>query len=97
MGAIATWKSIHKIKNAAADESLYSPKVEKQEKKKVPKGRAKKRLTYTRRFVNVQLTGGKRKVCSASQLLSPTTSVITFDGGGLGQTHSVTITDTISR
>lgn len=26
------------------------------------KGRAKKRLTYTRRFVNVQLTGGKRKV-----------------------------------
>ena len=29
--------------------------VEKQEKKKVPKGRAKKRLTYTRRFVNVTL------------------------------------------
>lgn len=26
------------------------------------KGRAKKRLTYTRRFVNVTLTGGKRKV-----------------------------------
>ncbi|KAI7785828.1 40S ribosomal protein S30-B [Diaporthe eres] len=39
-----------------------TPKVEKQEKKKTPKGRAKKRLTYTRRFVNVQLTGGKRKV-----------------------------------
>lgn len=28
------------------------------------KGRAKKRLTYTRRFVNVVLTGGKRKVSS---------------------------------
>ncbi|KAM9882163.1 hypothetical protein VD0004_g2418 [Verticillium dahliae] len=42
--------------------SFSSPKVEKQEKKKVPKGRAKKRLTYTRRFVNVQLTGGKRKM-----------------------------------
>ncbi|KAL2285132.1 hypothetical protein FJTKL_08366 [Diaporthe vaccinii] len=39
-----------------------TPKVEKQEKKKTPKGRAKKRLTYTRRFVNVQLTGGKRKM-----------------------------------
>ncbi|KJR82661.1 uncharacterized protein SPSK_03496 [Sporothrix schenckii 1099-18] len=37
-------------------------KVEKQEKKKTPKGRAKKRLTYTRRFVNVTLTGGKRKM-----------------------------------
>jgi len=34
----------------------------KQEKKKTPKGRAKKRLVYTRRFVNVQLTGGKRKM-----------------------------------
>ncbi|KAI0856365.1 hypothetical protein F4860DRAFT_416947 [Xylaria cubensis] len=37
-------------------------KVEKQEKAKVPKGRAKKRLQYTRRFVNVTLTGGKRKM-----------------------------------
>ncbi|GKT50725.1 40S ribosomal protein S30-B [Colletotrichum spaethianum] len=36
--------------------------VEPQEKKKTPKGRAKKRLTYTRRFVNVTLTGGKRKM-----------------------------------
>ena len=31
-----------------------------------PKGRAKKRITYTRRFVNVQLTGGKRKVRNLS-------------------------------
>ncbi|OAK98181.1 ribosomal protein S30 [Phaeosphaeriaceae sp. SRC1lsM3a] len=37
-------------------------KVEPQEKKKTPKGRAKKRLTYTRRFVNVTMTGGKRKM-----------------------------------
>jgi len=36
--------------------------VEAQEKKKTPKGRAKKRITYTRRFVNVTMTGGKRKV-----------------------------------
>ncbi|KAI0149603.1 hypothetical protein GGR57DRAFT_504780 [Xylariaceae sp. FL1272] len=36
--------------------------VDKQEKAKVPKGRAKKRLQYTRRFVNVTLTGGKRKM-----------------------------------
>ncbi|KAK6530866.1 hypothetical protein TWF281_007701 [Arthrobotrys megalospora] len=39
-----------------------TPKVEKQEKKKSPKGRAKKRILYTRRFVNVTLTGGKRKM-----------------------------------
>lgn len=38
--------------------------VEPQEKKKTPKGRAKKRITYTRRFVNVTMTGGKRKVCT---------------------------------
>ncbi|KAK5199037.1 40S ribosomal protein S30 [Exophiala xenobiotica] len=39
-----------------------TPKVEPQEKKKQPKGRAKKRMTYVRRFVNVTMTGGKRKV-----------------------------------
>lgn len=36
--------------------------VEPQEKKKTPKGRAKKRILYTRRFVNVTMTGGKRRV-----------------------------------
>jgi hypothetical protein len=36
--------------------------VEKQEKPKQPKGRALKRVKYTRRFVNVTMTGGKRKV-----------------------------------
>ena len=30
-----------------------TPKVAKQEKKKTPKGRAKKRILYNRRFVNV--------------------------------------------
>jgi small subunit ribosomal protein S30e len=44
-------------------------KVEPQEKKKTPKGRAKKRITYTRRFVNVTLTGGKRKVSRLSLFL----------------------------
>ncbi|PLB38983.1 ribosomal protein S30 [Aspergillus taichungensis] len=39
-----------------------TPKVDKQEKKKQPKGRAMKRLKYTRRFVNVTMTGGKRKM-----------------------------------
>lgn len=49
-----------------------TPKVEPQEKKKTPKGRAKKRITYTRRFVNVTMTGGKRKVsceCTACRYL----------------------------
>ncbi|KAK9479397.1 ribosomal protein S30 [Lipomyces japonicus] len=44
-----------------------TPKVDKQEKKKVPKGRAKKRILYTRRFVNVTLTGGKRKMNPSGQ------------------------------
>ncbi|KAB8295231.1 hypothetical protein EYC80_007147 [Monilinia laxa] len=39
-----------------------SKRVEPQEKKKRPKGRAAKREKFTRRFVNVTLTGGKRKV-----------------------------------
>ncbi|KAI4657867.1 uncharacterized protein J4E78_006256 [Alternaria triticimaculans] len=45
-----------------------TPKVEPQEKKKTPKGRAKKRLTYTRRFVNVTMTGGKRKRSTLGRL-----------------------------
>ena len=50
-------------RNGLGNGSLMSHvQVEPQEKKKTPKGRAKKRLTYTRRFVNVTLTGGKRKV-----------------------------------
>ncbi|CAG78232.1 40S ribosomal protein S30 [Yarrowia lipolytica] len=39
-----------------------TPKVEKQEKPKAPVGRAKKRLLYTRRFINVTLVNGKRKM-----------------------------------
>lgn len=50
------------VQGPIADVLAQNYRVEKQEKKKTPKGRAKKRLTYTRRFVNVTLTGGKRKV-----------------------------------
>ncbi|KAF9518763.1 hypothetical protein BS47DRAFT_1289146 [Hydnum rufescens UP504] len=40
-----------------------TPKVDPQEKKKTPKGRAKKRIVYNRRFVNVTtLPGGKRRM-----------------------------------
>lgn len=39
-----------------------TPKVPKKEDKTKPvTGRAKKRLLYTRRFVNVTLTNGKRR------------------------------------
>eukprot|EP00456_Euglypha_rotunda_P049353 TRINITY_DN3958_c0_g1_i2.p1 TRINITY_DN3958_c0_g1~~TRINITY_DN3958_c0_g1_i2.p1 ORF type:complete len:107 (-),score=19.89 TRINITY_DN3958_c0_g1_i2:47-331(-) len=37
-----------------------TPKAEKQDKKKKPRGRAKKRMLYTRRFVNVVLGPGGR-------------------------------------
>lgn len=38
-----------------------TPKIEKVEKKKTPKGRAKKRILYTKRFVNVVVGPGGRK------------------------------------
>ncbi|KAF7714908.1 Uncharacterized protein PECH_007849 [Penicillium ucsense] len=43
-------------------ERLLHRQVEPQEKAKKPKGRAYKRILYTRRFVNVTMTGGKRKM-----------------------------------
>ncbi|KAK4136269.1 ribosomal protein S30 [Trichocladium antarcticum] len=39
-----------------------TPKVEAQEEPKAPKGRAHKRDLFTRRFVNITLTGGRRKM-----------------------------------
>jgi len=38
-----------------------TPKVDKKEKKKKPTGRAKRRLQYTRRFVNVVVSGPGRR------------------------------------
>jgi hypothetical protein len=38
-----------------------SSQVAKQDKKKTPKGRAKKRLQYNRRFVNVVTGPGKKR------------------------------------
>nr|CAJ01891.1 ubiquitin/ribosomal protein S30e fusion protein [Georissus sp. APV-2005] len=38
-----------------------TPKVDKQEKKKKKTGRAKRRIQYNRRFVNVVATFGRRK------------------------------------
>ncbi|KAF5277364.1 hypothetical protein FQA39_LY06177 [Lamprigera yunnana] len=38
-----------------------TPKVEKQEKKKKKTGRAKRRILYNRRFVNVVATFGRRR------------------------------------
>ncbi|KUI73086.1 40S ribosomal protein S30-B [Cytospora mali] len=54
-----------------------TPKVEKQgayNRNEDDSGRAKKRLTYTRRFVNVQLTGGKRKVSLMEIIVVGTTT-----------------------
>ncbi|SMQ45690.1 unnamed protein product [Zymoseptoria tritici ST99CH_3D7] len=53
---------VHGSLARAGKVKAQTPKVEPQEKKKTPKGRAKKRLTYVRRFVNVTMTGGKRKM-----------------------------------
>jgi ribosomal protein S30 len=45
-----------------------TPKVETQEKKKKPRGRAYKRLLYNRRFVNVVATFGKKKGPNAQEV-----------------------------
>ena len=62
-----------RTRNVIRDSTVADPleQVEPQEKKKTPKGRAKKRLTYTRRFVNVTMTGGKRKVSGTAFLVAP--------------------------
>ena len=56
----------NRTRNYARIVLICPHQVEPQEKKKTPKGRAKKRITYTRRFVNVTMTGGKRKVSTSS-------------------------------
>lgn len=55
------WKANRK-NPATGKVKSQTPKVEPAEKAKTPKGRARKREVYTRRFVNVAVTGGKRKV-----------------------------------
>lgn len=44
-----------------------TPKVEKQEKKKKKTGRAKRRVQYNRRFVNVVATFGRKKGPNANE------------------------------
>ena len=76
-----------------------TPKVQKQDKKKQPKGRAMKRIKYNRRFVNVgertglcvhpaQLTArAEGCICRlyAFQLLVPQARLIGEDGQTLGR------------
>jgi len=44
-----------------------TPKVEKQEKKKKKTGRAKRRMQYNRRFVNVVQSFGRRRGPNTNQ------------------------------
>jgi small subunit ribosomal protein S30e len=46
-------RSVHGSLARAGKVKSQTPKVEKQEKKKNPRGRAKKRMLYNRRFVVV--------------------------------------------
>ncbi|KAG2051901.1 hypothetical protein BDR06DRAFT_888961 [Suillus hirtellus] len=56
-------QTVHGSLARAGKVKSQTPKVDKQEKKKTPKGRAKKRILYNRRFVNVTtLPGGKRRM-----------------------------------
>ncbi|KAF8133647.1 ribosomal protein S30-domain-containing protein [Boletus edulis] len=61
---------VHGSLARAGKVKAQTPKVEKQEKKKNPRGRAKKRMLYNRRFVNVTTLppGGKRRMCVSHTL-----------------------------
>ena len=48
----------------AGNVKSQTPKVDKTEKPKNPKGTAYMRLLYTKRFINVTLVNGKRKANS---------------------------------
>ncbi|KAG4305678.1 hypothetical protein PORY_000588 [Pneumocystis oryctolagi] len=55
--------TVHGSLARAGKVKSQTPKVDKQEKPKKPCGRARKRITYNRRFVNVtMISGGKRKM-----------------------------------
>ncbi|QHS76281.1 40S ribosomal eS30 domain-containing protein [Saccharomyces paradoxus] len=62
--ATPCWRyaKVHGSLARAGKVKSQTPKVEKTEKPKKPKGRAYKRLLYTRRFVNVTLVNGKRRM-----------------------------------
>ncbi|KAF9332151.1 hypothetical protein BGZ89_001022 [Linnemannia elongata] len=61
--AVATEGKVHGSLARAGKVKSQTPKVAKQEKKKKLTGRAKKRDTYKRRFVNVtNAPGGKRRM-----------------------------------
>ncbi|KAJ5218487.1 40S ribosomal protein S30-A [Penicillium cinerascens] len=61
-GSLARAGKVKAATPKASPPCTHRHRVEPQEKKKNPKGRAYKRILYTRRFVNVTMTGGKRKV-----------------------------------
>ncbi|KAJ3276374.1 FACT complex subunit spt16 [Terramyces sp. JEL0728] len=61
-GPASTPFAVHGSLARAGKVKSHTPKVEPQEKKKKVTGRAKKRLLYTRRFVNAVATFGKRRM-----------------------------------
>ncbi|XP_012876678.1 PREDICTED: ubiquitin-like protein fubi and ribosomal protein S30 [Dipodomys ordii] len=69
VGALATLQIVGRLLGGKVHGSLaragkvrgQTPKVAKQEKKKKKTGRAKRRMQYNRRFVNVVPTFGKKK------------------------------------
>ncbi|KAJ7248606.1 ribosomal protein S30-domain-containing protein [Mycena haematopus] len=74
--------SVHGSLARAGKVKGQTPKVEPQEKKKTPKGRAKKRILYNRRFVNVTtLPGGKRRML-VFFILAPASFLLSLSSPG---------------
>lgn len=71
--------AVHGSLARAGKVKSQTPKVDKQEKKKSPKGRAKKRIIYNRRYVSLQ-----RLLLISTQVADPISSfvnVTTAPGG----------------
>ena len=61
MFVLFTLGKVHGSLSRAGKVKGQTPKVEKKEKKKSKTGRAKRRIQYNRRFVNVVQTYGKKR------------------------------------
>ncbi|CAI7837801.1 unnamed protein product, partial [Closterium sp. NIES-53] len=64
---LLTMSKVHGSLARAGKVRGQTPKVEKQDKKKQPKGRAHKRMQYNRRFVTAVVGFGKKRGPNSSE------------------------------
>ena len=73
--------AVHGSLARAGKVKSQTPKVEKQEKKKTPKGRAKKRMVYNRRCVVVVIFSANIVIADILRIFFSFVNVTTLPGG----------------